>query len=190
MGLGAVRLGMLSHITLVLGASLVVSCQPSPVPAPVTTPSRGDEQPVHREAPEAASQPQERNRGLYVGANLGVEYGMHPEMSNLSLPDGMKRRWSLDHADGWRLVVAEDGEDLVVLMTDREGVVTDDVTIQGAAPSHRILHDCGDDVVPSLVSNDDCANDAQSAVALRAWYPRGSKLVAAQEQIRCFCPIP
>ncbi len=181
---------MLPRITLVLGATLVAACQPSPGAAPVTTPPRSDQQSVHREAPDAGSRPLERNRGLYVGANIGVEYGMHPEMSNLSLPDGMKRRWSLEHADGWRLVVAEDGDDLVVLMTDSVGLVTDDVTIEGVASSHRILHDCGDDVVPSLVSNDDCANDAQSAVALRAWYPRGDKLVAAKDQIRCFCPIP
>lgn len=112
---------------------------------------------------------------------------MHPEMSTLALPDGMTRRWSLDHADGWRLVVAQRDDDLVVLLTDEDGVVTDDVSLEGAAPDHRIVHGCGDDVVPSLVPRDACGEGAGATVAVRAWRPRGGELVAIHDQVRCFC---
>lgn len=126
-------------------------------------------------------------RGEYQGRNVGVEIPDHPEMSTLSLPDELHRTWSLHHADGWRLIVARREDDLVILLTDQEGTVTDDVAIQGSAERYQIVHDCGEDVTPSLILASDCEGGASSATARQAWHPRQGSLVAAEGEIECHC---
>ena len=169
---------------------MLSSCGSGPGSKPPTALPNKQHAATPDNAPSVHPAPGPASGGGYLGAKIGVAYGMHPEMSSLSLPDGMKRRWSLNHADGWQLVVAERSDDLVVLITDSAGVVTDGVTIKGRAQSHRVLHECGDDVIPSLILRDDCANGALSAIAVRAWYPRRGKLIEAQQPVQCFCETP
>jgi hypothetical protein len=125
-------------------------------------------------------------RGEYQGREVGVEVPGHPEMA-LSLPRELSRTWSLHHADGWRLVVARREDDLVILLTDQEGTVTDDVTIEGSAERYQLVHDCGEDVTPSLILAVDCEAGASSATARQAWHPRQGSLVAAEGEIECHC---
>ena len=107
------------------------------------------------------------------------------------LPPELEYHRSLNHAEGWQLVVARRGDDWVILLTDGAGFVTDDVAILGAANDFSYLHDCGDDITPALVRAGECSGGATSAPAVRAWIPRGGKLVESdQDEVLCLCEQP
>ena len=78
-------------------------------------------------------------------------------------------------------------EDLVILLTDNEGVVTDDITVSGEVGKYEVVHDCNNDVVPSLITAGSCAKDGPNVNAVKAWLPQGGKLVQVQEDVSCFC---
>ncbi len=129
--------------------------------------------------------------GRYRGEAVGVLYPTHPEMSTLELPPELTYHRSLNHAEGWHLVVARRGDDWVILLTDGAGVVTDDVAILGTANDFRYLHDCGGDVTPALVRAGACAGGATTVPATRAWVPTGGKLVEGDpDEIVCVCEQP
>jgi hypothetical protein len=179
---------------LILGAALAASCTTGARPTTVQAPPAPSVVGADRvasvdEAPADGAPELALHRDRHRGESIGVEYGLHPEMSSLRLPEGMTRVSSLNHAEGWRLVVAQEDDDLLLFMTDSDGVVSDDLTVEGAALRYQVLHGCGDDVVPSLVLLSGCSGGATSAVAVRAWYPRAGKLVSADTAVTCFCEV-
>ena len=184
------------HISILAATLWLATCggedRPIAAPAPPPDPEPpGSPAAVEPAPPPAPATPSGADlavkRGEYQGREVGVETPGHPEMSTLSLPDELNRTWSLHHADGWRLVVARREDDLVILLTDQEGTVTDDVTIQGSAERYQIVHDCGEDVTPSLILASECEGGASSATARLAWHPRRGSLVAAEGEIECHC---
>ncbi len=128
-------------------------------------------------------------RGRHVGRTIGVHYGRHPDMSTLALPDGMRLYATLAHADGWRLVVAEQETNLVVFLTDDEGVVTDDLLLAGAASDSLVTFHCGEDISVSLIAADGCADEHGSTSARRTWLPRAGALVEVEAGARCDCDM-
>ncbi|MCA9714958.1 MAG: hypothetical protein H6713_39530 [Myxococcales bacterium] len=139
-----------------------------------------------RAATETAQQPV---HGRYIGREIGVHYGRHPDMSTLALPDGLRLHAAVTHADGWRIVVAERDDDLALLLTDDDGVVLDDRWLDGVAADSVITFHCGDDISVSLIAADACADERGTAPALRTWLPRAGSLVEAEAGARCDCDM-
>ena len=120
--------------------------------------------------------------GRYVGTRLGVE---ERELSaHVRLPAGMTMVDAISTSD-IRIVIARRAGDLVILATDENGVVTDDVTAPHAAATHTIVADC-DGAFLGLIPTAACPDGSGTALAAAAWNVDPA-ITAVTAQVHCGC---
>lgn len=128
-------------------------------------------------------------RGRFVGRNIGYQliHIGHPSVGQITLPEGLVRRSNINFADGHRVVSATEDGALIILLTDRDGVVLDDVTLPGLAQS-ALVADCGGDAaVLGVVDVDACPQEDAGAQATSAFEVREGRLERHDEPAECDC---
>ena len=126
-------------------------------------------------------------RGLEVGRDqreLGTRLHLPPELRSL-------RAFTV--ASGRAVVAAARGEDLVLLLIDDRGVVSDSVELRGRAADLEANPGCSrgdEDVLVAVVAGGACARQRGDVVAVRAWDDRDGALVAVGGPVSCTCFDP
>lgn len=152
---------------------------PAPPPAPAVTSSASAPVP-----PAASSLPAVEQRRRYVGFACGLAY--RERGTSVRLPEGLTLVRAVHTAAPVHLVVAQRGDDLVTLLLDDRGVVTDSVELLGAAADYQLVPGCSEgdaDVDIALVPRA-CKGPV---TAPRAWNGRGRKLQPAGARVTCVC---
>jgi hypothetical protein len=110
-----------------------------------------------------------------------------PELGTKSkVPKGLKLIRSVNYAQPVHVLTAQRDKDLVALLLDDKGVVTDSIELSGAASDYQLVPGCtvaDEDVHLSLVLR----NCKGIGVAALGWNAHASRLEAVSGQISCLC---
>ena len=181
---GATVLVHRACVVCLLVGTACVSGQPSPS-HPSTTEDAAVESRVA--APEARARGSERDLDASARSlpGLGPRGAARPRRPELTLPEGLEQLSWARFADDWVYLASREGDDLVVMLVDADGVVVDDVTAVGLG-GHTVVLDCDADTAVAVIPADACPGEAQ-LVATRAWTHDGPQLTA-MEGLECWCP--
>ena len=182
--------GLSGRLMLAVGGLAgILACGPGPQPAEPAGQLLSHETPAGASGKETVENSPEpitgaRFRGRNIGYRMG--HGVSPAVRRIELPEGMQLRSSANFAGGHRLAVATEGADLVLLLTDEEGVVLDDVTLRGKAESTAVL-DCQEDGVLGVLDLQACPRENMSAPAETAFRHDQRQLTPTAEPASCDC---
>lgn len=170
-------------------ALVLTACTASPQPpAPPSddAPSRPAVAAPELEPEHASSVDTTEPRGRFVGTEVGVA-NWHAPSGGITLPPGLGLRSAVHFADEWGYVVALDRFDLVILLVDPVGVVTDDVTLLDLG-EHLTTVDCEPEVTLGLAAPEQC-EEADAFQSLRAWTHDGPRLRELDQPAQCWCEL-
>lgn len=177
-----------------VAAALLAGCSPPPpvvvgLPPPVPV---ADVPGPSSAAPRApAPAPKVAPRGPYVGLHVGL---MLPEIARFAkLPADLTLLAGLElgvRPDAAQILTARKEEDLLMLLTNKDGVVIDVVEVPGVAQGFALISACraADDSFAdaALMPNGCTAN----VVVRRAWNVRAGKIVPFTKPVTCTCIAP
>ncbi len=135
--------------------------------------------------PVAAKPPRAKS---YVGVHVGISE--RELQKRVKLPAELELLSALHYASGARVVIARRVDDLLLLLTDDRGVVTDQVDLPGAARTKHLSPDCDQGDAEVLIGLVPATAGPGVGPAERAWNERGGKFVEVEGKVECFGPDP
>jgi hypothetical protein len=129
------------------------------------------------------------SRAHYVGTKVGLELheSATPSHGRLQLPTGLARIGVVNTADS-HLVITRRATDMILLVTDDNGIVTDDLTIPDVAESHVVVPGCTETAFLCLVAKAGCPT-AQGSVAVMAAWDLSTRLAPVAPPAQCGCDL-